>query len=512
MKRDGASVSIWQNMEGYIPVNTFDVNKEYDVIIVGAGITGITTALQLQASHLSCLLVEANTIGFGTSSGTTAHLNTFFDTTYQQVIKNFGEKKAKLLVKAAKSAMSLIKQNIALYKIDCGYENKEGYLFSLNEKQNKELEEIVESARHLGLPIAFSDHMPFPIPYLKLACIKRQAQFNPMQYIVGLAKEFENKGGVILQNTRVTGIDEGDIVNVHTSTNEILKARNIIYATHIPPGTNLLHFRCAPYRSYAMGVKLKDNSYPNALGYDMNDPYHYYRTQIINGEKYLIAGGEDHKTGHEENTQACFRRLESYIKSYFPVDRIAFRWSSQYFEPADGLPYIGNLPGNGKNVYVATGLGGNGMVYGTLSATILSDLIVNGESIYEDLFDPNRLKPVAGFTNFIEEGADVVGKLISSILPMAKIDELSDMAAGEARVVKYKGNTVALYKDEQHQVHAVDSKCTHMNCTVAWNSVEKSWDCPCHGSRFSYDGSMLTGPAVNDLELVTSKIENLSAV
>jgi glycine/D-amino acid oxidase-like deaminating enzyme/nitrite reductase/ring-hydroxylating ferredoxin subunit len=502
MKRDGASTSIWQDtVADYITTNTLE-DKEYDVVIVGAGITGLTTALELQSARLSCLVIEANTIGFGTTSGTTAHLNTFFDTTYQQVIKNFGEKNAKLLVKGAKASMSLIGQNIETYKIDCAYEDKEGYLFSLNEKQNKELEEIVGSAKRLGLPIAFSDNMPFPIPYIKLACIKKQAQFNPVQYITGLAKAFEEAGGVIVQNSRVTDLGEGESLQIATSANGVIKAKNIIYATHIPPGKNLLHFKCAPYRSYVLGVKLKDNAYPHALGYDMNDPYHYYRTQFINGEKYLIAGGEDHKTGHEENTQACFRRLESYVKSYFRVDRIAFRWSSQYYEPIDGLPYIGNLPGSGKNVYVATGFGGNGMTYGTLSAVILTDMITEGKSIYQDLFDPSRTKLAAGFLNLIEEGTDVATALVSSLLPAHKLDELADMAPGEAKVVRYNGHVAAIYKDEAHQIHAIDSKCTHMNCTIAWNTVEKSWDCPCHGSRFTCDGVVLNAPAQKDLEVV----------
>jgi glycine/D-amino acid oxidase-like deaminating enzyme/nitrite reductase/ring-hydroxylating ferredoxin subunit len=503
MKRDGATISIWQDtIADYKTNNNFEADKQYDVVIVGAGITGVTTALSLQNTGLSCLLIEASTIGFGTTGGTTAHLNTFFDTTYQQVTKNFGQKNAKLLVKGAKASMALIKQNITTYSIDCAFENKEGYLFSLNEKQNKELEEIIESASNLGLPIAFSDNMPFPIPYLKLACIKKQAQFNPVQYITGLAKAFEEKGGVILQNSRVRDLEEGENLKVHTSANGVINAKRIIYATHIPPGINLLHLRCAPYRSYVLGVKLKDNAYPHALGYDMSDPYHYYRTQFINGEKYLIAGGEDHKTGHEDNTEACFRRLESYVKSYFPVDRIAFRWSSQYFEPADGLPYIGNLPGNGKNVYVATGFGGNGMIYGTLSAIIFTDIIAKGKSAYQDLFDPNRIKPVAGFANFVKEGADVAKELVNTLLPAHKIDELADLAAGEAKVVKFEGTTIALYKDETHHVHAVNSTCTHMKCAVSWNSAEKSWDCPCHGSRFSFDGTMLTAPAQKDLETV----------
>jgi nitrite reductase/ring-hydroxylating ferredoxin subunit len=290
-------------------------------------------------------------------------------------------------------------------------------------------------------------------------------------------------------------------LQVHTSLGTIV-ARNAIYATHIPPGVNLLHFRCAPYRSYVLGIKLKDDEYPNALGYDMNEPYHYYRTQEVDGEKYLIAGGEDHKTGHEENTDACFRRLESHVRTYFRVQEVAFRWSSQFFEPTDGLPYIGHLPGGGNNIYVATGYGGNGMIYGTLAGLLLSNMIVNGESIYEKLLDPNRLKPIAGFSNFVKEGADVVKLLAKSIFPGEQLKEISGMAAGEAKVVKYEGHVMGLYKDESGELHAVNSACTHIKCTVEWNAAERSWDCPCHGSRFSYDGEVLTAPAQKNLQKV----------
>ena len=198
-------------------------------------------------------------------------------------------------------------------------------------------------------------------------------------------------------------------LTVNTSKGAV-QARNVIYATHIPPGVNLLHFRCAPYRSYVIAAKLKNKAdYPDALIYDMEDPYHYFRTQEIDGEKYFIAGGEDHKTGHEENTEVCFTRLEAFVRKYYDIKEVTHRWSSQYFDPADGLPYIGHLPGHPSNMFVATGYGGIGISSGTIAA-IAYRYDRWSKSEYEKLFDPNRIKPVAGFKNFLTEAADVVSQ------------------------------------------------------------------------------------------------------
>lgn len=500
MKRDGGLQSLWQHENEFAETSSFDQAKEYDVLIVGGGITGLTTALLLQEAGKSCVIAEKDTIGFGTTLGTSAHINNFFDTTFKQVIKNFGMEEAKLLYKGGITAVAHIQNNIQRYNIDCGYSRADGYIFSLNEDQNKILDEIVEGGKKVGLPIDYTNQNPFPIPYLKIALVGGQAQFDPAPYISALAKAFEKAGGVIIQNCTVLSIKEDEMIEAATSRYPI-KAKNIIYATHIPPGVNLLHFRCAPYRSYVVAATLSSGYYPD-LGYDLNDPYHYYRTQEVKGTRYLIAGGEDHKTGHEENTEACFRRLESHLRSYFDVKEIVFHWSSQYFEPSDGLPYIGNLPGSNSNVYVATGFGGNGITYGTLSGIILSDILLKGDTEYRKLFDPNRLKPVAGFTNFVKEGADVVKTFVSGKLQSEKIEELAALAPGEGKIVKYEGNKIALYKDQSHNIYAVDPSCPHVHCNVAWNSAEKTWDCPCHGSRFSVTGELLTGPAQKGLQKI----------
>ncbi|MFL5774532.1 MAG: FAD-dependent oxidoreductase [Flavisolibacter sp.] len=501
MKRDGAMTSLWQDkMPDYQPRPGSTV-KTFDVMIVGGGVTGITTALELQKHGKSCIVAEAYSLCFGTTGGTTAHLNTFMDTSYDKIQSKFGDDGARILASAASSALDLYRSNIETYNIDCGFEQKDGYLYSQNEGQTKELEKILRASREAGVDVAYTDRIPVPMSFEKAIVYHEQAQIHPARYVYALAKAFEEAGGIILQDCRVNKYSGDNIIEVET-TRGTIKATRLIWATHIPPGINLLHFRCAPYRSYAIAVRLKNDNYPDGLAYDMYDPYHYYRTQEVDGIKYLIAGGEDHKTAHEQNTEACFRKLEAHVRGFFDVEEVSFRWSSQYFEPSDGLAYIGHLPGNNDNVLVATGFGGNGMTYSHIAAITLTQLLMGSESQYAKLFSPDRLKPVAGFSNFIKENADVVAQFVGKKISKEKLSSLSDLAAGEARLIKYEGKSLALYKDESGELHAINPTCTHAKCTVDWNTAEKSWDCPCHGARYSADGDVLTGPALHKLEVV----------
>lgn len=508
MKRDGALTSLWQpTVTDFISNPLIDKHPIYDVVIVGGGITGISTGLQLQKQGKKVVIAEAKNIGFGTTGGTTAHINNFFETPFSKLIKDFGEEDTRLAASMLNKAMQLIEDNVREYNIDCGYKQVPGYLYAANEEQIKDLDEFYDGFVQIGVEVSASNSIPVKIPFVKAFEIPGQAYFHPTRYIHTLAQEFIKAGGVILQDCRVTDVDGTTQLKIETTIGT-LEAHNLIYATHVPPGVNLLHFRCAPYRSYAMAFTLKNQEdYPAALAYDMDDPYRYYRTQEIEGKKYFIAGGEDHKTAHEENTEACFKRLEAYVRNYYEVEEVVYKWSSQYYDPVDGLPYIGNLPGHGDNMFVATGYGGIGMTNSHIAAITLTELITTGKSEAAELFDPNRIKPVAGFSNFVKEAADVVQHLVGAILPKEKLAELAALAPGEARVVKYEGHTLALYKDEDGIVHTVNSACTHIKCTVAWNSAEKSWDCPCHGSRFSPDGEMLTAPARKDLEVINLEME-----
>lgn len=508
MKRDGATISLWQDTVGDVSFPARQNENSFDVLIVGGGITGVTTALLLQKQGLQCAVAEAHTLCFGTTGGTTSHINTFFDTSYDQIESDFGADAAKLVARATNRARDLFQQHVIEYNIDCGFEEKNGYLFAVDEKQAEELGKIYEASKNAGVEVEWVDKITVPVPFVKAALFRRQAQVHPTRYVAALAKAFTELGGTIMENCRVESSDKQEDGHAVKTTRGSIRAKYLVYATHIPPHINLLHFRNAPYRSYAIAVKLADNRYPNSLAYDMYDPYHYYRSQEIDGTKYLIIGGEDHKTAHQENTDACFNNLIAHARQHFDVEAVTHRWSSQYFEPSDGLAYIGHLPGGSENVYVATGYSGNGITYSHIAAITLTDLITKGESEYAELFRPGRVKPVAGFMEFVKENADVVAQFVGKRLGAEKIEGLAEIAPGEGRLVKYEGSTLAVYKDETGAIYALNPVCTHAKCVVDWNSAEKSWDCPCHGARYNINGEVITGPAHRSLEKV--EVETLA--
>ncbi len=502
--RDGACVSLWQDsVTAFEPQNN-SAETNFDVAIAGGGITGITTALLLQKAGKKCIVFEAYNLCFGTTGGTTAHLNTLLDNPYSTIIKNFGKENAQLVAQACKNAIELVKSNIDEYNIDCGFENASAYLFAQTDKQVKELKDIHDACREVNVKALYTNKLPVDIEYKKVMVVDGQAKFHPVKYVHALAKAFEDAGGVILQECRVEDVEENNSVQIATTKGNF-QANVLIYATHIPPGVNLLHLRCAPYRSYAMAVTLKNKNYPADLIYDMYDPYHYIRSQKINNKTYLIVGAEDHKTGHVENTNECFLKLEAYLRKYFDVDEVVNKWSSQYFEPADTLPYIGHLPGHDGNILVASGYGGNGITYSHVAAVTLRDIVSNKDNPLIKLFDPNRIKPVAGFVSFISHNADVVKQFIGKWFEHEKLKELADLAAGEGKVVKYEGETIALYKDENGGLHALNPVCTHLKCSVAFNVAEQTWDCPCHGARYNTNGFVVTGPASMGLENIEVK-------
>ncbi len=499
MERDGRLRSLWQEgVTAYQPHNIFTTDSGYDVLIIGGGITGLTTALLLQQAGRKCMLAEAHHIGFGTTGGTTAHLNTMLDTPYSTIAKNFGDDAAKQMADGCKEAIYTVEQLAAKYDITCDLLNKTAVLFAETDDQVKSLDDIYNSALEAGVLAEPETEVQMPVGFKKGYRFPDQAQIHPLKYINGLAKAFEDAGGVIAEQCLIKELSsDAGVITAHTTRGDI-HTQYAVYATHVVPGVNIFSFRCAPYRSYVMAFSLKSGEYPTTMIYDAQDPYHYIRTHEVNGRKYVIAGGYDHKTGHNADTEAVFTKLEQYIREYFDVEAIAYRWSSQYYESVDGLPYVGQMPGH-ENVFVATGFGGNGMILGSLSGKIISDMIISGNSPYKDLLSPGRIKFLAGMSNFIKENADVISMFIGKRLDYEHVEQLADIAANEAKVIEYNGSHIALYKDVKGRIHALDPVCPHAKCIVVWNSAEKSWDCPCHGGRYSIDGTLLTGPATKGL-------------
>ena len=501
-QRDGLHESLWQEhpIETQLPNASTNSDKIFDVLIIGGGITGVTTALMLQKKGMKCILAEGANIGFGSTGGTTAHLNTFFDSPYNIIEENFGESNAKLVAQSGKDALSLIAKNVYDYNINCDFEYKDSFIYAQTDQEVVALKKIFTATKNSGIEVEEVDEINVPIDFLKAIKIPKQAQFHPLKYIDKLAEEFTKLGGVIMENTFITNTKFKNGVHEAFSDLVTIKANHLFYATHLPPGINIFSFSCAPYRSYVLCIRLNDDNYPKGLAYDMEDPYHYYRSHVISGKTYLILGGEDHKTGHD-SPEESFKNLEIHARQHFNVESIDFRWSSQYYTPVDGLPYIGEMP-IGENTYLATGYDGNGMTFGTLAATIISDLIANADNQYADLYKPSRLKPIAGFTEFVKENADVVYRFIADRFGEDNVESLNQIEPNCGKIIKYEDKKIAVYKDSNGQIHALNPTCTHVCCIVNWNNEEKSWDCPCHGGRFDKDGKVLCGPPLKGLEKI----------
>jgi glycine/D-amino acid oxidase-like deaminating enzyme/nitrite reductase/ring-hydroxylating ferredoxin subunit len=497
--RDGQQPSPWQAAIDETPINgVLYGSDEYDVLIVGAGITGLTAGLLLQNAGKKVLIADASRPGFGTTGGTSAHINTFADTTYTEAERAFGKEGAQLFADAIREGYELINNNINSYGIDCDFELKPGYLYAENEDQVKQLEDIYQGAAAVGVAAEYVTEVPTPINYQKALLFPDQAQFHPVKYLQGLKQAFGQAGGELLTATMIDEVSKVDNGHVAKAGELSIRATDVIYATHIPPKITLFSFRCAPYRSYVIAVTLADQNYPDALIYDLEEPYHYFRTHMIGGEPLLLVGGNDHKTGHDDPEKA-FADLEKYTREHYRVASVKYRWSSQYFIPVDGFPYIGQMPEASAGTYCATGYNGNGMMLGSVAAKVLSDLILTKESPYQKIFSPARIKPIDGFTEFVKENADVAYHFVADRLKIKETASLSSIPKDSGKIVEYEGEKLAAYRDEDGKLHTLSPVCTHAGCIVNWNQSERSWDCPCHGARFDIDGKVLTGPADRDL-------------
>lgn len=499
MNRDGNNQSIWQSKISEHK-NKEQTNNFYDTIIVGAGITGISLGRELQKRGRQCLILEQGKIGFGTTGGTTAFINNFFDESYDRLISNFGEDKAQIIADNAVKVPATIKSNIDQYSISCDYAESKFYLFSAEKKQDKQLEKILEAHQQLDIPTRSVDEIPFNIDFSAAIEIDGQAQFHPIKYINALAEEFKKLGGEILTETQVIETEFNDEVHqIKTESGNVFNSNNLVWATHIPPGINRFSMLNAPYRSYALAAKISSQPETLAQAADLYDAYHYIRYHQSEGETFLIIGGFDHKTGQENDTEKCFEDLENYARENFNIGEITERWSAQYYVPADGLPYIGKMPGE-ENVFIATGYNGNGMTWGTLASTLLSDLIEGMENELADIVSPSRVEISASAKDFITENANAVFHLVKDQFTADKKTDLDEIKSGEGKVIEHDSHKVAAFRDANGNLELVTAVCPHMGCVVAFNTSEKTWDCPCHGSRFDTKGNLLTGPSLTGLK------------
>jgi glycine/D-amino acid oxidase-like deaminating enzyme/nitrite reductase/ring-hydroxylating ferredoxin subunit len=479
------------------PALTEDINV--DVAIIGGGIVGITSAFLLKKKGFKVAILEANRIMHGTTGHTTAKITSQHNLIYSNLITKFGEEKAKQYAEANEKAIHFIANLVQEKNIDCDFCWRPAYVFTQSEDYISKIQKEVNAASKLGIKASYLDKVPLPFNVKGAIKFEGQAQFHPLKYLQVLASEIQGDGSYIYEQTKIVDIEEGETCTIKASNGKKVKAPKIIIASHFPfyDGLGLYFARIYSEKSYVVAVKLKEK-FSDGMFISAEDPGRSLRSQSYGGGEIVLVGGEHHKTGSEKSTKIHYETLASFAKENFNVESILYRWSTQDCMTADGVPYVGNLTSKTNNIFVATGFGKWGMTNGTVSASILTDLISKGNSPWASVYDPSRFDIIASGAKLVSENLDVAEKLIGGKLtPVPKDIELNK---GEAKVVSIDGERIGAYRDENGKLHMVDITCTHLGCELVWNEAEKTWDCPCHGSRFSYEGENVEGPAFNPLK------------
>jgi glycine/D-amino acid oxidase-like deaminating enzyme/nitrite reductase/ring-hydroxylating ferredoxin subunit len=469
-----------------------------DVCIVGAGISGLTAAHLLKRAGKTVAVIDMGRIACGESGHTTGHLTEVFDLSYRDLISRFGLEGAQLAAQSARRSIERIEENIKLLGIDCDFERVAGYQFTEKRGDVDELEDEAEAALRAGVPNEILFETPLPFSTTRAIRFDHQAQFHPLKYLARLAEKIQGDGSYIFEETRMLDVVDGEPCRVSTDRAEII-ADDVFVAAHVP-STNrfFLQTKIAAYRTYAIAARVNAEFDRKNLFWDVDRPYHYIREQVLNGASHLIIGGEDHKTGQDAHAAAHFQKLEDWAHERFAVDTITHRWSGQIIESVDGLPYIG-LNALSEHVYVATGFSGNGLTFGTIAGILISDLITSNHNPWAELYDASRVKPLAGMRGFLTENIDFPSRLIGDRFTPAQTSDVATIRENEGQIVRVGGKKIAAYRDAEGELHMMSPVCPHLGCYVHWNDAEKSWDCPCHGSRFSCKGQLINGPAVSDL-------------
>jgi len=505
---------------GAIPVHgalTMDVDA--NVCVVGAGIAGMTTAYLLLKEGLSVVVLDDGPIGGGQTERTTAHISNAIDDRYFEIEGWHGLEGARRAAESHTAAIDRIEEIVTHENIECDFERLDGFLFAPPGESPHLLEQELHAARRAGL-----SHVEF-VPSCPLAhfdtgaCLRfpRQAQFHPRKYLAGLTASILRMGGRIFTQTHVEKIESGPPARIRTDHGSTVTADAVVVATNSPFNDFVtIHTKQAPYMSYVLAFGVPRGVVTKALYWDTENPYHYVRLQAMPidvsaaallgnplTEDLLIVGGEDHKTGQADDSEARYNRLETWARQRFPVnDGRRCHWSGQVLETIDGLAFIGRNPLDGPNVFIATGDSGQGMTHGTIAGILLTDLIVGRPNPWAELYDPAR-KTLRAAERFLMENINVAAQY-GSWVTSGDVGSAQEIVAGTGAVLRRGLTKVAAYRDDQGQLHECSAVCPHLGCIVQWNHNESTWDCPCHGSRFDKKGHLLCGPANTDLIQSTS--------
>lgn len=508
----GKNVSYWIDSTSTVAFDKPSQNMNTEVLVIGGGIAGLTTAYKLLKAGRKVILVEDGFIGSGETGRTTAHLSCALDDRYYYLESTFGKESSKLAAESHSKAIDEIEHIVQSLNIDCSFKRVNGYLFLHPSDKIENLEKEYQATQNAGIKTAFLKATPciFKGEIMPCLAFTNQAQFHVLKYLTGLANAVTALGGTIYTEARAEKISKkGAEVNGYTFT-----AEHIVVATNSPINDTLtMHTKQSAYRSYVIAGKIPKGQLPYALWWDTGDldskwvaqPYHYVRLENFD-EQYdlLISGGEDHKTGQADEEGISeferYERLESWTRNYFPMlEDIAYRWSGQIMEPLDGLGFMGKNPGD-DSTYIITGDSGNGMTHATIGAMIISDIILGVKNEWEDLYSPSRITLKSAF-DFARENTNTISQYLDWV-KASDLETTADLSAGEGGVISSGLKKIAVFRDYDNTLRAFSAVCPHLGCIVHWNNDEKSFDCPCHGSRFSTDGTVINGPAKRGLAAV----------
>jgi glycine/D-amino acid oxidase-like deaminating enzyme/nitrite reductase/ring-hydroxylating ferredoxin subunit len=498
----GTTLSIWVATSEIPARSPLAEDARAQVCIVGAGIAGMTTAYLLARAGKSVVVLDDGSIGGGMTGRTTAHLVTALDDRYFELERLHGEEGARLAAESHRASIDQVERIVREEKIDCEFERLDGYLFVPPGESKKILDRELEAAHRAGLTdLEIVERAPIESyntgPALRFP---RQAQFHPLKYLAGLARAIERDGGKIFTGTHAGKIEGGETARIETSNGPVVTADAVVVATNTPVNDLIeIHTKQAAYLTYVIGARVPKGSVARALLWDTPSPYHYVRIEsVADDHDVLILGGEDHKSGQKDDANVRFAALERWSRARFPmIEEIEYRWSGEVMEPIDGLAFIGRNPLDHANVFIATGDSGNGMTHGTIAGMLITDLINGKENPWARLYEPSR-KNLRAAKEYLKETINVAEQLVDLVTP-GEVESDAEIAPGSGAIIRRGLKKIAAYKDESGSVHELSAICRHLGCIVDWNTLEKTWDCPCHGSRYDARGHVIMGPANSDL-------------
>ncbi|WP_445486899.1 FAD-dependent oxidoreductase [Niallia sp. 03133] len=506
------SISYWTKDIQLPDFPSLDEDLNVDVVIVGGGITGITSAYLLVNEGFNVAILEAGKLLNGTTGHTTAKITAQHGLIYDELIQNIGVSTASLYYEANTEALQFIQKLIDNHQIPCDFVHQDAYLYSTTEEYASKLEKEAQAYKELGIEGGLVDSIPFDFDIKNALVMKNQAQFHPVHYLSLLIQIITEKGGRIFENTTAVNIKNGNEPAVLTRNGASATGKYVLCCSHFPfyEGAGLYSTRMHADRSYIIAAK-SPIKYPGGMYISADQPTRSLRSAIINGEEMVLVGGESHKTGQGGDTLAHYKALETFGQEVFGVDQITYRWSAQDLTTVDKIPYIGKITAGQKNVLIASGYRKWGMTNGTAAALLFRDIVTGKKNKYEDLYTPLRFHMNPSLKNFLVENANVVSHLIKGKWEVSN-HAATALGNDEGAVITINGQRKGAYKDKEGKLHIVDTTCTHIGCEVEWNCGDRSWDCPCHGSRFSYTGEVLEGPAEKPLQNYDySMLDNLTS-